>query len=263
MAFNNIKNKIIKSSKQARKQNVSLRSLSMGMAAVIAVSTTLLSMNAIAKSTPELDAALDKLMPGTKPGSIEETALPGLYEVSYGSTIFYFNKDASLMFRGDIIDVEKRVNLTENKRGEARGKLLKSMDESQMIVYPAKNEKAKVTVFTDIDCPYCVKLHREMADYNAEGITIRYMAYPRSGIGTRSYQKAVSVWCSDDPAKAMGDAKEGQAIPNKTCENPVAQQFQLGQALGVQGTPAMFLEDGTSLPGYVPAKRLSATINGK
>jgi len=240
--------------KKQIKQNIIL-----AMATLIAMSA--LSMGAVAKSTPELDAALNDLMPGTKPGSIEETSLPGLYEVSYGSTIFYFNKDASLMFRGDIIDVKKRVNLTEKKRGEARGELLNAMDESKMIVYPAKNEKAKVTVFTDIDCPYCVKLHREMDDYNAEGITIRYMAYPRAGIGSRSYQKAVNVWCSDDPAKAMGDAKEGKTIAKKTCDNPVAQQFQLGQGLGVQGTPAMFLEDGTSLPGYVPAKRLAATIN--
>ena len=238
----------------------SARSIALGMAAAIAFGGALVSSTAMAASTPELDAALDKLQPGTKPTSIEETALPGLYEVSYGSTIFYFNKDASLMFRGDLIDVTNRVNLTEKKRGDARGKLLQSIDENTMIVYPAKNEKAKVTVFTDIDCPYCVKLHREMADYNAEGITIRYMAYPRSGIGTRSYQKAVNVWCADDKAQAMTDAKEGNPVPEKSCDNPVAQQFQLGQALGVQGTPAMFLEDGTSLPGYVPAKNLSKAI---
>lgn len=217
--------------------------------------------NVFAAVTDDLKIALQALLPGTQPTSVEETAIPGLFEVSYGSTIFYFNKDASLMFRGDVIDVKNRVNLTEKKRGEARGQLLKSMDESQMIVYPAKNEKAKVTVFTDIDCPYCVKLHREMADYNAEGITIRYMAFPRSGVGTRSYQKAVSVWCSDDPNKAMGDAKEGRVVPEKNCDNPVAQQYQLGQALGVQGTPAMYLEDGTSLPGYVPAKRLANVIS--
>ena len=233
-----------------------IKKLTMSLVAV----TTALTTSLFAASTPELDAALDKLMPGAKPSSVEESVLPGLYEVSYGSTVFYFNKDASILFRGDIIDVNSRVNLTEKKRGEARGKLLASMDESLMIVYPAKNELSKVTVFTDIDCPYCVKLHREMADYNAEGITIRYMAYPRSGIGTRSYQKAVNVWCADDPNKAMSAAKEGEAIADKTCENPVAQQFELGQALGIQGTPAMFLEDGTSLPGYVPAKRLANLI---
>ncbi len=234
-----------------------------GIAIAMSLSATLYTSSAIAESTPELDAALDKLMPGTKPSSIEETAIPGLYEVSFGSTIFYFNKDASLMFRGDIIDVKNRVNLTENKRGEARGKLLKSMDESQMIVYPAKNEIAKVTVFTDIDCPYCVKLHREMADYNAQGITIRYMSYPRAGLNSRSYQKAVNVWCSDDRAKALTEAKEGKDLPDKSCDNPVAQQFHLGQALGVQGTPAMFLEDGTSMPGYVPPKRLAKAIKSQ
>ncbi len=228
--------------------------------------TTLFNVNVLAQTPAapqELTAALDTLMPGAKPTSIEETPMPGIFEVSYGSTIFYFNKDASMMLRGDIIDVKNKVNLTEKKRGAARGKLLNSMDESQMIIYPAKNEIAKVTVFTDIDCPYCVKLHREMKDYNNEGITIRYMSYPRAGLGSRSYQKAVNVWCSDDRNKALTDAKEGKPIPEKNCKNPVAKQFQLGQALGVQGTPAMFLEDGTSLPGYVPAKRLANAIKNK
>ncbi len=248
-----------KSSNKLAKRTLG-HSFTLGIAAAVTISSALVSSITLAASTPELDAALNQLMPGTKPSSIEETTLPGLYEVSYDSTVFYFNKDATMMFRGDIIDVKSRVNLTEKKRGEARGKLLQSMDESKMIVYPAENEKSKVTVFTDIDCPYCVKLHREMADYNAEGITMRYMSYPRSGVGTRSYNKAVSVWCAENPAQAMTDAKEGKSVPQKSCDNPVAQQFQLGQALGVQGTPAMFLEDGTSLPGYVPAKRLAAAI---
>ncbi|MBE9526724.1 MAG: DsbC family protein [Proteobacteria bacterium] len=230
------------------------------IAAVLTAGSLIITSTALAKSTPELDAALTNLMPGTQPSSIDETAVPGLYEVSYGSTVLYFNKDASIMFRGDLIDVSSRENLTEKKRGEARSALLKSMDESKMIAYPAKNEKAKVTVFTDIDCPYCVKLHREMADYNEAGITIQYMAYPRAGIGSDSYKKSVNVWCSDNPQKAMGDAKEKKSIADKTCDNPVAQQFQLGQALGVNGTPSMFLEDGTSLPGYVPAQRLSGLI---
>ncbi len=241
-----------------------IKKITLGLTAIIGLavfSANIMAQDAVKGAVPqELTAALDNLMPGTKPTSIEATPLPGIYEVSYGSTIFYFNKDASIMLRGDIIDVKNRVNLTEQKRGAARGKLLNSMDESKMIIYPAKNEIAKVTVFTDIDCPYCVKLHREMKDYNNEGITIRYMAYPRAGLGSRSYQKAVNVWCADNPAQAMTDAKEGKTLPNKTCDNPVADQFQLGQALRVQGTPAMFLEDGTSLPGYVPAKRLANAI---
>lgn len=240
-----------------------IKKITLGLTTIIGLAVFSANMaQDAAKSavSQELTAALDNLMPGTKPTSIESTPLPGIYEVSYGSTIFYFNKDASIMLRGDIIDVKNRVNLTEQKRGAARGKLLNSMDESKMIIYQAKNEIAKVTVFSDIDCPYCVKLHREMKDYNNEGITIRYMAYPRAGLGSRSYQKAVNVWCADNPAQAMTDAKEGKPLPNKTCDNPVADQYQLGQALGVQGTPAMFLEDGTSLPGYIPAKRLANAI---
>jgi thiol:disulfide interchange protein DsbC len=254
----NIDKKMIKTARINRYLPGAFRTLK--KTAFIAVSSAILSSAAIAASTPELDTALAKLLPDTKPSSITETSLAGLYEVSYGSTIYYFNKDASMMFQGDLIDVKNRTNLTEKKRGEARGALLKSIDESQLIIYPAKNEKAKVTVFTDIDCPYCVKLHREMDDYNAAGITMRYMAYPRAGVGSRSYQKAVNVWCSDDKAQAMTDAKEGKALAKKDCKNPVADQFKLGQELGVSGTPAMFMEDGTSMPGYVPAGRLAKMI---
>ena len=212
--------------------------------------------------TMALRIALDNLMPGSMPDSINKTVLPGIYEVSYGTAIFYFNKNASMMFKGDLIDMKSKVNLTEKKRTGARVALIEAEGEDNMLVYPAKNEKYKVTVFTDIDCPYCVKLHREMSDYNNMGITIRYMAYPRSGVGSPSYDKIVSVWCSKDKKQAMSDAKEGKKIDKKTCDNPVAKQLDLGQSIGVRGTPAMFLTDGTMLPGYVPASRLKAILDG-
>ncbi|MFK5894443.1 MAG: DsbC family protein [Pseudomonadota bacterium] len=211
--------------------------------------------------TMALRIALDNLMPGSIPDSINKTELPGIYEVSYGTAIFYFNKDASLMLKGDLIDMKNKVNLTEKKRTTSRLALIDAMGEANMIVYPAKNEKYKVTVFTDIDCPYCVKLHREMSDYNNMGITVRYMAYPRAGIGSPSYDKIVSVWCSEDRNQAMSDAKNGKTLDKKTCENPVAQQLNLGQEIGVRGTPALFLSDGTMLPGYVKAAKLKAILD--
>jgi len=222
--------------------------------------------SAVAKSnvtaeTKVLELELYKLMPGAKPSSIEETPIPGLYEVSYGSEIFYFNQNASIMIKGDMVDMKNRENLTENKRATARVALIEAMGEENMIVYPAPNEKHKITVFTDIDCPYCVKLHREMDKYHEKGITVRYMAYPRAGIGSPSYQKIVSVWCSEDKAKAMTDSKNGLKVEAKACDNPVSKQFSLGQVLGVRGTPAIFLADGSMLPGYVPAARLAAELN--
>jgi thiol:disulfide interchange protein DsbC len=116
-------------------------------------------------------------------------------------------------------------------------------------------------VFTDIDCGYCRKLHNEMAKYNAEGITVRYMPYPRSGLNTPSYYKAVSVWCSDDRRDALTRAKAGKDVPRATCDNPVQASLELGHQLGVTGTPALVLEDGQLLPGYVPAKKLSQVLD--
>ncbi len=211
--------------------------------------------------TVELRLALDRLMPGSIPDSLSKTAMPGIYEVIFGTSIFYFNKDASLMFKGDLIDMKNQVNLTEEKRSGGRVALINAAGEENMLVYPAKNEKYKVTVFTDIDCPYCVKLHHEMKDYNDAGITVRYMAYPRAGVGSPSYDKIVSVWCSKDRKQAMSDAKDGKAIEKKKCVNPVAKQLDIGQAVGVRGTPAIFLSDGTMLPGYVPAARLKVELD--
>lgn len=209
-----------------------------------------------------LRIALDKLLPGIKPETIRETPIKGLYEVTYQdpSSIFYFNRDASYMFRGDLIDMTTRTNITEQTKSKARSKLIQAVSEDKMVVFKAKNEKYQITVFTDVDCPYCKKLHHEIAQYNQQGITIRYMAYPRAGIGSGSYKKMVSIWCSKDKNKAMTDAKNDRNIPELECDNPVAEQFALGQKLGVRGTPAIFLQDGTMLPGYIPAARLAQEL---
>jgi len=209
----------------------------------------------------DLSKALNKLMPGAKVTSIEKTPITGLFEVSYGPTVYYFNKDASLMLQGDMIDLKTRDNLTEKKRSMARAELIKSEDEKSMIIFAAKDEKYKVTVFTDVDCFYCAKLHKDVKAYNDAGITIRYMAYPRAGIGSPSYNKAVSAWCNKDRKKALTAAKAGKEIESKTCDNPVAHHFELGQLLGIRGTPAIFVADGTMLPGYVPASQLKQMLD--
>ena len=117
-----------------------------------------------------------------------------------------------------------------------------------------------VTVFTDIDCGYCRKMHSQMAAYNKEGIKIRYLMFPREGVNSDSFNKAVAVWCADDRQDAMTKAKRGEEIARKTCDNPVEAQFELGQKLGVRGTPSMILEDGEMIPGYVPPTQLAQLL---
>jgi thiol:disulfide interchange protein DsbC len=162
---------------------------------------------------------------------------------------------------GDMIDLKNSVNLSQAVRDEARMASIENLGEKNMIVFAPEKVKHTVTVFTDIDCGYCRKLHSEISKYNALGIKVRYLAYPRAGIGSPSYKKAVAVWCSADKKKALTEAKQGKDIKSKDCDNPVAREYQLGQALGVNGTPAIVLENGQIYPGYAPADRLIKVLD--
>ena len=154
-------------------------------------------------------------------------------------------------------------NMIENIVAGLKKKTLATLNEADMIVYEPQKIEHTLTVFTDIDCGYCRKLHQQMAEYNELGIRIRYMAFPRSGLGSESYDKAVNVWCADDKQQAMTDSKLGVSIAANTCENPVQKHFEAGRRLGVTGTPALFLESGELLPGYVPPQRLKQLLSGR
>jgi thiol:disulfide interchange protein DsbC len=129
-----------------------------------------------------------------------------------------------------------------------------------MIVFSPPVTRYTVTVFTDVDCGYCAKLHRELDSYLAEGIAIRYIAFPRAGIPSQSYDEMVSVWCSADPRKAIGDAKARRPVEPKVCDNPVAKQYEMGRLVGVRGTPTIIMETGDVIPGYMPAAQLRQAI---
>lgn len=212
----------------------------------------------------EIKSTLAKALPSLVIESVEKSEIPGLYMVtSVNQQVLFTNEDGSYFLTGEMwgAGTGKLVNLSEQRRGKDRLKYMSSIKDGDKITYPAKGEtKAKITVFTDIDCGYCRKLHREIPEMNELGIEVSYMAYPRAGIGSGSYKKIVSAWCAEDPAQAMTDAKMGKTIPEKTCDNPVSDQFALGAKLGVNGTPAILLEDGTLVPGYLPAKQLAANI---
>lgn len=210
---------------------------------------------------PDL-SRLQSLLGEEKPDSVKPTAIPGLYEVMLKSKIVYLSQDGRFVIQGDLIDLKERTNLTEARLDTQRSKALAAIGEDQMVVFaPTEPAKHTITVFTDIDCGYCRKFHQEIADYNRNGIKVRYLMYPRAGIGSDSYDKAVAVWCSPDRRDAITRAKKGEAIEQKSCSNPVKEQYELGQALGVRGTPTIILEDGQLIPGYVPAARLAAMLD--
>jgi thiol:disulfide interchange protein DsbC len=209
-------------------------------------------------------ARLDRIMPGVKPDSVAKAPVDGFFEVVFGPKVVYMSDDGRYLLQASIIDLDSDENLTETRRSAAVKSSLEKVGEAKMVSFGDKDKaKHTISVFTDIDCGYCRKLHSEMAAYNKAGIRVRYLFYPRAGLNTPSYDKAVSVWCADDRNAAMTKSKAGEKVPDKTCDNPVREHMQLGELMGVSGTPALVLPDGSLLPGYVPADRLSQYLDAQ
>ncbi len=227
------------------------------------LSLLLLASAGMAQADETMKKKLEALLPGVKIESIQPLDDTGLYEVLMNGDILYFTKDAKYAIQGDIISLKSRENLTEKRRTGLRKQALAHVNEKDMIIYTPKKTDYTVTVFTDIDCGYCRKLHSQIKDYNALGIRIRYMAFPRAGLDSRSYDKAVNVWCAKDRHQAITDAKNGLPVLSDSCDAPIKAQYLLGQRLGVTGTPAIFTEDGQLIPGYVPPKQLRALLDKK
>lgn len=195
----------------------------------------------------------------SEPTSVKVSKLPNIFEVMYGTEVVYFSEDGNYFLAGDMIELASRKNLSDIAKQSIRKNMLETQD-NKPVVFKSENEKHVLTVFTDIDCGYCAKLHREMAEINTKGITIEYLMFPRAGLQSQSFEKAVSMWCADDPKQMMTDAKERREIPKKSCQNPIADQYNLGRELGVTGTPALMTSTGRLIPGYMPADRLLATL---
>ncbi len=212
----------------------------------------------------KITAHVQKLLPTLTIDQVKESPIKGLYAVTIGPRIIFFSEDARYMLQGEIIDTITMTNLTAAEAARAIAKAVENIGEENMIIYPATSPKGTptdtVTVFTDIDCGYCRKLHKDINKYNKAGITIRYLFMPRAGKNSKSYDKAVSVWCAKDQKSAMTKAKKGQRIETKQCENPIDKHLILAKMLGINGTPALVLGNGELIPGYVPAEKLKIVL---
>ncbi|WNB74123.1 bifunctional protein-disulfide isomerase/oxidoreductase DsbC [Methylomonas koyamae] len=204
--------------------------------------------------------ALSEFMPEGKIDAVKPSEIQGLYEVTMGGNIFYASEDGKYLVQGQLFDVQAKKNITETKLAGARKAELDKLGEQKMIIFKPETPKHTVSVFTDIDCGYCRKLHSEIDQYLAQGITVRYMFFPRAGKGSDSYKKAVSVWCAADRNKALTSAKKGESLDSKSCENPVDEHMALGEAFGMNGTPMIVTQKGNILPGYVPAAQLAKIL---
>ncbi len=218
-----------------------------------------LLMLSAAQAGPKEDIAA--MVPGLTVDDVTESPIPGIYEVVVGGQIVYITGDKRYLLKGEIVDLATNESVTEARRSSVRLQQMAQVKESEMIIFEPENPKHTITVFTDIDCGYCRKLHQEMDQMQALGIRVRYMFYPRMGPGSEGWAKAEAVWCSDDRQQALTDAKLGKKIDAPSCgATPIAAEYEMGNRIGVRGTPAIMTEDGSLLPGYVPAAELAAYL---
>ena len=204
--------------------------------------------------------ALQQMQPGLPIESIAESPMAGLYQVQLkGGRMLYASADGQFVMQGYLYQLKggKPLNLTEKAESQAVAKTINGIPTSEMVIFAPKEPKTHITVFTDTDCGYCQKLHSEVPELNRLGVEVRYVAFPRQGVGSHGYGDLVSVWCAKDRQAAMDKAKAREKVPAATCDNPVARQFELGQMVGVQGTPAVVLANGQMIPGYQPAPQLA------
>jgi thiol:disulfide interchange protein DsbC len=210
-----------------------------------------------------IESSLRQVLPEMKTDHIRPSPIAGVSEVQVGPRLFYITNDGRYLLQGSLIDLHTRQDISEDRRKTFRLEAINAVGEQNMIIFPAKDPRHTVTVFTDVDCAYCRKLHRQINRYNDLGITVRYLLFPRSGANTPSYYKAVTVWCSKDRQDALTRAKAGEKLKPLTCKNPVRSLIELGQSMGLQGTPAIVLEDGEMVPGYVPPERLAQALDAQ
>ena len=225
----------------------------------------ILGASSISANEEAIRAKLKNVLPAD---SVIESILPsdfaGIYKVYYGDLQpIYVSKDGSFFIYGDMYKINdtKIFNITNEEIKGRRVNILKMMPEEQFITFKSKKELTSAIVFTDVDCGYCRKLHDQIAEYNNLGITIKYAAFPRSGMGTEAFSKMVGAWCSADPKATLTDLKNDKKIDLSFCsDQPEAKHYVTGQKLGVTGTPAIFTSDGDLLPGYFPPSELAEKL---
>jgi thiol:disulfide interchange protein DsbC len=213
---------------------------------------------------------LETSLKGIQITSIETSPMKGIYQVFYGSEVLYVSENGQFLMAGNLIEIKNgepfnhTQQILEKKAIEAapkRASAIAAIPENEMVVFKAHNEKHAITVFTDVDCAYCRKLHKEVPQLNKNGVTVRYLAFPRAGLGSSSHKKLVSVWCANDRNKAMDDAKLKRKFVHKSCKNPLDSHYKLTRVFGLTGTPALILPSGELISGYMPYKKLIEHLN--
>jgi thiol:disulfide interchange protein DsbC len=232
------------------------------------VAAALLALLAVGVNAADVDPKLEAVRTKVSgmfefidPEHVNQSPMDGWYTIQKGSVVAYVSDDGRYLFQGDLIDLDNSVNLTEQSRADSRRVLVNSLDDEDAIVFSPAEPRHSVTVFTDIDCTYCRKLHSQIDEYMSHGIAVRYVLYPRNGPASRAWSTSEDVLCSRDRNGALTAAKLDRAFQTSKCDaSMLTRHYSLGQDVGLSGTPAIVFEDGTIVQGYLTPSALGARL---
>ena len=231
---------------------------------IAAVLALLLSLTASADELETVRAKISDMFDAIEPEHIKESPVSGWYTIQKGSVVAYVSADGRYLLQGDLIDLDQQVNVSEQSRSDARRELLAAVSDDQAIVFSPASPKYTVSIFTDVDCTYCRRLHNQIEEYMAEGIAVRYYLYPRNGPSSRAWITSEEVWCASDQQNALTMTKLDRKFESSDCDaSAVSEHYVMGQEVGLSGTPAIVLEDGELIGGYLPPAQLKARLEQK
>jgi thiol:disulfide interchange protein DsbC len=221
-------------------------------------------VHALAAEDAELEAVrakINTMFEAIEPENVSRSAVDGWYTVHRGAVVAYISADGRYLLQGDMIDLDSQVNLSEKTRNVARRDVMSTLEDDRTILFSPEEVKHRVTVFTDVECTFCRKLHSQIDEYLAAGIEVRYLLYPRNGPSSSSWGVSENVWCSRDRNSALTAAKQGREFESQKCDaSAISEHYLLGQKIGLTGTPAIVFEDGTLVSGYLPPANLSSRL---
>ena len=199
-----------------------------------------------------------------EPQDVGPSPIEGWYTINRGSIVAYISADGRYLLQGDLIDLDRQENLSDNVRNESRRNLMASISDEDAIVFSPEEVRFSIAVFTDTDCTYCRRLHAQIDEYLAHGIEVRYLMYPRNGPASPAWTIAEQVWCSSDRQNALTLAKLGKEFPTSECDASMVQNhYVIGRDVGLSGTPAIVLDDGTLIGGYIAPDQLHGMLQQK
>lgn len=233
------------------------QALRLSLAMICVLTATMVFAASDAEDLEKVRAKISEMFSEINPEDIGPGPIDGWFEIGKGAVVAYVSADGRYLIQGDIVDLDAQINLTETARNGARMEMMASISDEELIVFTPEDPKYSISVFTDIDCTYCRKLHAQIDEYLEYGIEVRYLLYPRNGPTSPSWAKAENVWCSDNRNEALTLAKLGQSFDHRDCDASVVHShYSIGQDVGLSGTPAIVMEDGQLVSGYLPPLQL-------